>query len=341
MGSSSPKGTWESSKEIESFYHDRASNLQPSGLQPEEETNEAASPETRDSKRKEEKNEAASPETRDNKRKKEKNEVASPDAPENKTEEAFDKIFKKITIHGRENCKGDRLAGCDVARSILEIYREEIKKGQKDHECDAMETMGFCGSATWWQLRDAARACFALLDIHWETVPPGEAYAEPGALVTISTGSAPKSLTQPESGIELPTASAPALSEKAQAWFRSAEDLLALELVCFVSRCTVPLGNLLKYLSIAPLLLLLMITTYPLQPQRFLQVCFWGLLLAVVLSVIWVYVMRERDEFLSRVSGTAPDKIYFDKEFIGGVMTFVIPAAVFLLAACSRLFPTC
>src|SRR5262249_23669717 len=78
--------------------------------------------------------------------------------------------------------------------------------------------------------------------------------------------------------------------------------------------------------------LLLAVSSYPFQPERFLDVCLWGLLLTVVGCVVWVYVSMERDEFFSRISKTTPGAIQFDQHFLGSVMTFIVPLLGFVLA---------
>src|SRR5262249_27740804 len=91
-------------------------------------------------------------------------------------------------------------------------------------------------------------------------------------------------------------------SEPAQRWLGRAEDLIALEMVNFLSECTIHLKNLAEYLAVCPILLMLAATSYPFQPQRFLVVAVWALLIGVAAGVIWVYVEMERNEVLSRIA---------------------------------------
>jgi hypothetical protein len=86
------------------------------------------------------------------------------------------------------------------------------------------------------------------------------------------------------------------------------------------------------YLAITPVVLLLAVGSYPFQPQRFLQVCIWTILLAVVAGVVWVYVRMEKNEFLSRLARTAPDRVTFDRTFVGNLLAYVIPLVGLVIA---------
>src|SRR5262249_31587812 len=81
-------------------------------------------------------------------------------------------------------------------------------------------------------------------------------------------------------------------------WLEQAEDLLALELVHFVSECMIHLKNLTVILTFSPLLLLLAAASYPFQPGQFLVTSLWVLLCVVGISVVSVYVQMERNEVL-------------------------------------------
>jgi hypothetical protein len=79
-------------------------------------------------------------------------------------------------------------------------------------------------------------------------------------------------------------------------------------------------------------LLLLAVSSYPLQPQRFMIVFLWVILLIVVVSGVTVVIQMEHNEFLSRVSRTKPNKIAFDPTFVMNVLAFILPLMVATLA---------
>ncbi len=115
-------------------------------------------------------------------------------------------------------------------------------------------------------------------------------------------------------------------------WYRSAEELVALELIARISPYSIHLKNLATFLTFGPLLLLLTVTSYPFQPQRFLMLFIWTIVLGVVSTLVYVYVQMDRDEFLSRVSKTPPDKITFDQSFFAKIIAYVIPLAGLVIA---------
>ena len=115
-------------------------------------------------------------------------------------------------------------------------------------------------------------------------------------------------------------------------WMRALEDLVALRVVAFISQGAVHLRNLGAYLALAPVLLLLAASSYPLQPQRFMIVFLWAILLIVVATGVTVLIQMERNEFLSRVSRTKPNKIAFDPTFFMNVLAFIVPLLVATLA---------
>ncbi len=115
-------------------------------------------------------------------------------------------------------------------------------------------------------------------------------------------------------------------------WMRNLEDLVALRVVAFTSQGAIHLRNLAAYLALAPVLLLLAVSSYPLQPQRFMIVFLWVILLIVVVSGVTVVIQMEHNEFLSRVSRTKPNKIAFDPTFVMNVLAFILPLMVATLA---------
>jgi hypothetical protein len=115
-------------------------------------------------------------------------------------------------------------------------------------------------------------------------------------------------------------------------WMHAAEELLALRVVTFVSQGTLHLRNLAGYLAILPVLLLLVVSSYPIQPQRFLLVFIWSILILVALCGVGVLIQMERNEFMSRVSRTRPDKVQLDRTFFSHILTFLFPLLIAVLA---------
>ncbi|MFO0908710.1 MAG: hypothetical protein U0794_10180 [Isosphaeraceae bacterium] len=203
------------------------------------------------------------------------------------------------------------LVGAAAASLIQQTFQEECKA---DTEC----RRSLSEIRTWPGLRDASRACIDLLDPYWQAKPPATGFADRA--------------DKPEQDDPGEFPSVEKDETELRAWLRAAEELVALELVTFVSQIGIQLKNLATYLAVAPLLLLLSVSTYPFQPQRLLQFVIWALVLVVVGVVVTVYVSMERDVLLSRVSKTAPNSIAFDRQFLGSVLTFIVPLLTVVVA---------
>ena len=199
--------------------------------------------------------------------------------------------------------------------AIHKAFEDDVKKEDSD------PTFSLHKSPTWTGLRNAARACIELLEPVWEARLASAGYGEVAPVVE-APGAAKAGGGPP------PAAAAGGLDR----WVRSAEDLVALEIVAYVGQCNVHLKNLAWYLALAPILLLVAVSSYPIQPQRFLQVCLMALLLAVAGCVVGVYVAMERNELLSRISKTRANRVEFDGTFLTNVLAFVVPLVGVVLA---------
>ena len=110
------------------------------------------------------------------------------------------------------------------------------------------------------------------------------------------------------------------------------EDFVAMHLILSVGQCTAQLRNLAFFLSTGPLLLVLMMTSYPFQPQRFLLTCLTSVIVLIVGGVLWVYIQLDRDEFLSRVSHTPPNRVTLDGKFFTSSAAIAIPLIGLIVA---------
>src|SRR5262249_10209976 len=120
--------------------------------------------------------------------------------------------------------------------------------------------------------------------------------------------------------------------EQARRGLGMLEDLLAMQTGPFLCQFFIHLRNLINSLVVAPVLLLLAGHSDPFQPQRVARVFRLTLLAAAGAQTLAVFVQMERDEVLSHISGTTPNRVTFDTAFLGNVLTYVAPAAVIFLA---------
>jgi hypothetical protein len=124
----------------------------------------------------------------------------------------------------------------------------------------------------------------------------------------------------------------PASSIPAYLWTRLAEDIVAIQVATFVSMIFVHLRNLLTFVTAGALLMLLAVTSYPFQPQRLLTIFMWMVILTSVIGSLTVFIQAGRDEVLSRIAKTSPNRVTFDRTFMSMVVTYGLLPLLGLLA---------
>jgi hypothetical protein len=126
--------------------------------------------------------------------------------------------------------------------------------------------------------------------------------------------------------------------ECVRAWMRQAEEFVALEVLRYVSQYFIQLRNLLTKITVTSVLLLLAVSTYPLHPQAVLL----SLLLAgagcVAVVVTQVLVAMNRDELVSRVTDSPPNRFTPDLTFAQGLATYVLPIVGVLVVQFPQFF---
>ena len=115
-------------------------------------------------------------------------------------------------------------------------------------------------------------------------------------------------------------------------WARTAEDLVALQIVRWFAPALSNLVPMMQFLVLASVALLLAVTSYPFDHKGWLTTMMVCLILFVggVVGVILVGV--NRDELISRVSDTTPGRLTLDSNFIGSLLTIVGPLVGALVA---------
>lgn len=126
---------------------------------------------------------------------------------------------------------------------------------------------------------------------------------------------------------------ASAASESSQrAQMEAVEDTLLLFLVLRIRPFAFALRSLAVELTISPILLLMSTTCYPYQPQQLTAALVWAFIAVAMATIFIVYVKVDRNEFVSRVSGTTANSVTKDWTFLSNVLTYLVPAfTVFLV----------
>jgi hypothetical protein len=119
-------------------------------------------------------------------------------------------------------------------------------------------------------------------------------------------------------------------------WMRAAEDFVALRTSTFIYQVLHELRHTLIFALTASALLAASSSCYPFVPARFLTMCVWSAVVVVVVIGLVRMLALERNEILSRLGGTRPDRIEWNASFVQQLLLYV---ALPLLAALLGLFP--
>jgi hypothetical protein len=133
----------------------------------------------------------------------------------------------------------------------------------------------------------------------------------------------------PELGSKLVT---PRELEIVRDWVRTAEDLLALQIVRWFAPALSQLLPIMTFLVLGSISLLLAVSSYPFDQQGWLMTMTMSLIVFVATVVGRVLVGVNVDELLSRVSDTAPGRLSLDSGFISMIMSTLVPLGAALLA---------
>jgi hypothetical protein len=113
------------------------------------------------------------------------------------------------------------------------------------------------------------------------------------------------------------------------------EEFAAVVIVQYVSQFLIPLRALTLALTVAAPLLLLAAASYPFQPERPLLYALMALLAAVVAGILYVLYDLNKNELVSRITKTTPNRFTPDRGFLMSVGTYVLPvlgvAALYLV----------
>lgn len=182
------------------------------------------------------------------------------------------------------------------------------------------------------QLHETAEACLQLLPRLWHSLDLHEAFGEDPRV-------APREVAKSVIDSSAPVfaqAGGTGVSGSDGLYLRSfrkeAEQYVALHLMSYLSQFFVQLRNSLRFLTVAPLLLLLAVIGYPLQPQRLWLLAAGGTILTVAVVGVRMFLQIERDEVISKATGGTPNQIDFRWTFVGNVLAYTVPLVGGLLA---------
>jgi hypothetical protein len=124
--------------------------------------------------------------------------------------------------------------------------------------------------------------------------------------------------------------------DRVRTWYRRAEELIAMQITMVIREL---LSRVTSYLMLILALLVLMVTaisSFPIQPKQPLLAFTWVYVIAAIASALAIVVGMERDPILSRLSGTKPNRVNWDADF---VLKLVLYGLVPLLTLFAAQFP--
>ena len=124
--------------------------------------------------------------------------------------------------------------------------------------------------------------------------------------------------------------------KKKEQWLEDARLYLAAQCVTFLLHVFSQLKNLISFVFVGLLLMLVAVNSYPFQPREWILWFNWLIILAAVVSTMFVFVQINRDSILSHLSDTTPGRLSWTWDFITKTLVY---GAVPLLALLSAQFP--
>ena len=116
-----------------------------------------------------------------------------------------------------------------------------------------------------------------------------------------------------------------------EAWQKAAEEICALELVEWIESVLRQLRALAIYMLLSLVVVVLLLSSYPFHPQSQYRVAAVFLLAGACGALLFVIVSMNRNQVLSRVTGTAPNQLTMDRSFVSNIVLFgFLPVATLI-----------
>jgi hypothetical protein len=114
-----------------------------------------------------------------------------------------------------------------------------------------------------------------------------------------------------------------------------AEDFVAIQAIVFVSQFFIQLRKLAAMVVCVSIILMLAATVYPFQPETLILYVFFALLLAVGGSIVWVMIHLNKNEIVSRITRSTPNKFELNWKFVSQLVWYLGPIMLVLIAQLS------
>jgi hypothetical protein len=143
-------------------------------------------------------------------------------------------------------------------------------------------------------------------------------------------------------GVDKPDSAsrAPTANSCTAPWHCEAEMYVAMMLVIYISQFFVRLRTMATLLVIGSLFLLFAGGSYSFYPSQFLPSLVLILIAVIAGSILYVLVAINRNELVSRITGTSPNSFTLDSGFLKSFGTFILPLLGLAIIHLSGIFPS-
>lgn len=124
---------------------------------------------------------------------------------------------------------------------------------------------------------------------------------------------------------------------KVERWARSVANLYVVFVADYVDWVLQHMRYLASFLLVCLLVVVVLLSSYPFQPQSALRVIHTIILVVAVATLVWVIVQMNRQPVLSAIANTTPGEVSWDTRFVSTLVTY---GALPVLTLISTEFPT-
>ncbi len=185
---------------------------------------------------------------------------------------------------------------------------------EEDMEPPAGSSVLEWGGVTGEDIHQLTRRCLRVLYPFWSIHSMEEAF-----------GRAPQTGESAEHAAGTPNFLSLPEGDALREWIVAAEDFVAIEIIRYLSQFIVQLRNLLTCLTLGSLLLVLAATVYPFSAQYQLLLFLTALAGGIALFILTFLVQLNRDELVSRITRSTPNRFTPDWSFLHGATAYVLP----------------
>lgn len=123
------------------------------------------------------------------------------------------------------------------------------------------------------------------------------------------------------------------IDEPTRSWLARVDDLVAMNVALIVREMGGRLAASMLLTMVMTLMILASHTWYPAQPRQVLLGFSWACIIASVAASVRVFIQMDRNEVISHITGTTPNRTTWDLAFVSRLLLWVVVPLLSLFAA--------